>query len=168
LSDISPLIPAVVAGLIIVIGWLVVERFARRREVRSDLRDAAALFEATVDDVVELASKFYQTNGIDPLANSLAVSIKAKVQSLVPLLDILAGGGIQIDATDEMRLFRQAVTGGDFESAARTPRTAGAPMFLKMDAAGQNLTQVVRLGVFRSLIDRKASKPKRRQAKPAD
>ncbi|WP_157094105.1 hypothetical protein [Sphingomonas mali] len=160
--DLAAFAPAILAAFFVGMGWIVVERYARRREIRSDLRDAADLFEDTVDDIVAMACKFYLLAGADPHSVSLATSIKSKIQALSPLIDVLSGGGIRVDARDAIRLFRQAVTGGSFESITRGALPESSPMFTKMEAAGQDLVQIVRLSVFQTLIDRKASKPKRR------
>jgi len=152
--DFASVLPALVGGLIVILGWRVVEHYARKRERRTDLRESLKILEATVDDIVEVATKFYQITGKNPDAPTLATLIKSKIQSLNPLILLISDSGVTVDATEELKLFRQAVTGGNFESASRGASPAKSAKYVKMEAAGQNLVQAIRLATFKTLIIR--------------
>ena len=152
--DFAPLIPPLVAGLIVAAGWRVVEHYASKRERRADLRESLKVLEGAITSIVAVATKFYQISGRNSQGPALATLIKAKIQSLTQLIGLIAESGVEFDATEEMKLFRQAVTGGTFESATRAVLKENDSKFLMMDAAGQNLVQTVRLATYRALVSR--------------
>jgi hypothetical protein len=148
----SPLLGPVVAGLIVVAGWLVVERFARRREHRTDLRSAVASLSLAIEEVRDAAIVFYQLPGNDPQSLSLAATIRAKIASLSDQLDILKGASLSIDSDELLKRFRQSVTGGDFDSLIRQPLTPTSPTFVRMAADAQALNRTVQMAMFKLLL----------------
>ena len=146
------LMPALVAGIIVVLGWLVVERFARRRETRNDLRTAVSSFADAVQEVSDAAVAFYKLAGNAPQAMSLAATIRSKISSLADHIAILRNAGLELDADELLKRFRQTVTGGDFESLSRQSLPNGSQGFVKIAQDAQALTRVVQLEMFRFLL----------------
>ena len=145
-------VPAFVAGIIVILGWLVVERFARRRETRNDLRTAVSSFSDAVEEVNVAAVTFYKLAGNSPQAMSLAATIRSKIGSLADHIAILRDAGLKLDADELLKRFRQAVTGGDFESLARQSLPDGSQAFVKIAQDAQALTRIVQLEMFRFLL----------------
>lgn len=146
------LAPSAVAGLVAFLGWIIVERFARARERRADLRALTNSFRDTIDDILADATKYYQTEEDTAEAASLAMSVKSKLALLPQQLTVLTSAGLPMNVGDQLKHFRQAVTGGDFESADRLPSPAKAQIFVAMVAAGQNLNRAVQLSLYRDLV----------------
>lgn len=138
------------------VGWLIVERFARERERRADLRALTLSFRDTIDDVLADATKYYQIAGSAPESGALAISIKSKLALLPEQLSVLADASLFIEVGDQMKQFRQAVTGGQFESTLRAPSSAGSEIFVSMAASGQHLNRAVQLSLYRELVKRRS------------
>jgi hypothetical protein len=146
------LLPTGLTIIAAVLGYMIVERFARRREARSDLRVIAKSFREAVDNILEDATAFYRESGGSPRARSLSVTIRSKVASLSEILSALGAGGVTIDANDELILFRQAVTGSDFESLARLPLMAEDVRYISIAGAAQQLQRKADLSFYQSLL----------------
>lgn len=153
-ADWWSLAPAGLAAAVAVVGWIIVERFARARERRADLRALTNSFRDTIDDILSDASAYYQMAGTAPEAGALAISIKSKLSLLPEQLAVLADAGLPIEVGDQMKQFRQAITGGEFESAGRKPSQAGSQIFVAMAASGQHLNRAVQLSLYRDLVRR--------------
>jgi hypothetical protein len=146
------LAPAVVAGAIVIFGWIVVEQFARRRETRSDLRIAVTSFSEAVEEVNLAAGSFYKMNGNTPQAMSLGATIRLKIGALADHIAILRSAGLTLDADELLKRFRQSVTGGDFESLARQALPNESQAHIKIAQDAQALTRVVQIEMFRFLL----------------
>jgi hypothetical protein len=146
------LLPALVAGSIIIVGWLVAERFARMREKRSDLRLAVASLSSAINEVVSAAVDFYQMAGDEPLSMSLAATIRAKVASLSVQLSLLKAAGLNIDADELLKQLRKTVTGGQFDSITRQPLTPTSPAFSQIGGAAQALDREVHIAMLTMLL----------------
>ena len=151
-SNIGALVPSLVAALLVVLGWRVLERFARERERRGDLREAVKIFREVVDEVTVAAASFYQLPGDSPAAITVARTIRAKIGVLPDYLDTIRGAGMVLTTDDALRMFRQAVTGGEFDSFTRRPQPAGAPSGDSIVMAGQHLSRAVQTELFRFLL----------------
>lgn len=147
--------PTAVAILVALAGWYLVERFARKREKRADLRELSKAFAGSVDDIVLTASGFYRLNGADPRSFALAASLRAKLSDLPKILNTFADAGMQFDATSQMKRFRQAVTGNDFDSLARTATEPNGQIYNVIAGAAQDLVRQVNFSIFNKLLGTK-------------
>jgi hypothetical protein len=134
-----------------IVGWLIVERFARRRERRTDLRTLIQVLDDSIDRIVNLAADFYALDGKDKQAPIIANSIKAKIATLATHLNTIRKGGVELNTDLEMRTFRQAVTGGAFESAERPPISSDSITMATIRMAGEDLSLKVKAEFFRSI-----------------
>jgi len=134
------------------VGWGVVEQFARRREKRTDLRSAVTSLASAVEEVREAAVAFYLLAGNDPQSHSLAATIRSKIAALAEQLNILKEAGLDLDTDDLLKRFRQSVTGGDFDSHARQPLLAASPMFVKMAGDAQALGRAAQTAMLKKLL----------------
>jgi len=144
--------PTIVAVIVALMGWYLVERFARKREKRSDLRALARAFSASVDDIVITASELYRLNGADPRSFALAASLRAKLGDLPKVLKTFDDAGMKFDTTMQMKCFRQAVTGNDFDSLSRQASPPDGHIFNMIAAAAQDLTRQVSFSIFNKLL----------------
>lgn len=162
-ADWWSLAPAGLAAAVAIVGWIIVERFARARERRADLRALTNSFRDTIDDILSDATKYYQIAGGTPEAGALAISVKSKLALLPEQLAVLSDAGLPMEVGDQLKQFRQAITGGEFESAGRLPSEAGSQIFVNMAASGQHLNRAVQLSLYRDLVQR-GSKSWRKRA----
>jgi hypothetical protein len=146
------LLPAAVAGGIVIVGWRVAEYYARRRETRNDLRAAVASFSEAIDEVRQAAVTFYGLAGNQPQAVSLSTAIKSKIAALSTHLAVLKDAGLNIDTVELLKRFRQSVTGGDFDSLARQALQPNSQALIKMASDGQELTRAVQTEMLRFLL----------------
>ena len=152
--DFESLLPTGLTIAAAVIGYIIIENFARRREARGDLRVLVLSFHNTVESIIADSTVFYGLAGATPRARALAMSIKSKVASLVDVIDTIKSAGVMVQPDDERRLFRQAVTGGEFDSLARAPLNADDAKFFEIASAGGQLVRSVDLSYYRSFIPR--------------
>ncbi len=152
------LAPALIAAGVVVFGWWIVERFARARERRADLRALTNSFGDAIDGVLSDATKYYQTEGVSAEAVALAMSIKSKLSLISEQITVLRDAGLNIEVSDQLKQFRQAVTGGEFESATRGALQGNQQIFVSMAAAGQNLDRAVQLAFYRDLVSPRKSR----------
>lgn len=108
--------------------------------------------DASVAEVMKEAEAFYTLSGSNLQAMALATSLKVKLKTLFDLIDALERSGLRLDAEEELKRFRQAVTGGQFESSNRVAIAAGAPILQNISAAGSQLSRVARLAYFESFV----------------
>lgn len=144
-----------------VIGYLIVERFARRREARSDLKSLMESFAGTLDGVLTDAVAFYSIAGATARARSLAAVIKSKIAFIPELLATIRNAGVALDAEAELIAFRKSITGGEFESLARAAFATDDGKFVEMAAATQQLRRRVELSCYQSLVPKKVVGAKR-------
>ena len=149
------LLPAFIAAGVAVVGWTIVERFAREREKRADLRALTTSFREAIDDILVDAAKYYSISGNAPEALSLASSIKSKLALLSEQMTVLTEANLLPTGNDYMKSFRKAVTGGDFESATRVASSSGSEVFVVAASAGATLHRAVQLSLYRELLRRR-------------
>lgn len=132
-------------------GWLVVERFARARERRADLRSLISILDDSIERIVEQAVDFYSVPGDDKTAQVIANSLKAKLAALSTHLNTIRHCGINLNTDLEMKAFRQAVTGGAFESAIRPVIPTDCLKFRKISMTAEDLSLKVKAEFFREI-----------------
>lgn len=143
--------PTAVTAFIAVCGWIIVERFARRRELRTDHRELVKGFLTEVAAITSEAIEFYQIKGSDPQAVRLAHGLRAKIRGLGLQIDVMNSAGLQVSVANELKEFRRAVTGGSFDSAKRAASNADDPVFPSITNAGQELSSAVATKFYASL-----------------
>ena len=134
-----------------IVGWLIVERFARKRERRTDLRTLIQVLDDSIDRIVSLAGDFYAIDGSDKQAQVIANSIKAKLATLATHLNTIRQGGVELNTDMEMKVFRQAVTGDAFESAVRPAIPLDSVKMATIRMAGEDLSLKIKAEFFRSI-----------------
>ncbi|MEL7707446.1 hypothetical protein AAG593_04885 [Citromicrobium bathyomarinum] len=139
------------ALVVALIGWWVVEKFARARERRSDLRALIKILDDSIERIVEQSLDFYSIAGNDPRAPLIANSLKAKLATLATHLNTIRTGGIDIQTDFEMKAFRQAVTGGAFESSLRPVIAGDSVKFQTIVMAAEDLRLKVKAEFFRKI-----------------
>lgn len=101
------------------IGWIIVSRQHDRRERRKEIRDLIKLIEVRVDDVLKSATEYYALDGDDPKCQAIAFKMRYGISGIDPLQKRLKAAGLDVKVSSEIRAFRQAVTGGSFDSIVR-------------------------------------------------
>lgn len=144
-------IPAVLAALVIILGWQVAERYARQKERRADLREAVSAFGTAVTEIVDAASIFYRLPGNDQHAMTLAASIRSQIAVLAEHAEALTDAGLNLSTADVLKRFRQAVTGGEFDSMSRQVVADPGRISAVIALAGQALARNVQASLFNYL-----------------
>jgi hypothetical protein len=139
------------AVLVALVGWLIVERFARLRERRSDLRTLIQILDDSIDRIVDLAASFYALDGSAQEASVIATSLKAKLATLATHLNTIRQGGVTLNTDLEMKAFRQSVTGGAFESVMRPAIDLNSVKLATIRMAGEDLSLKIKAEFFRSI-----------------
>jgi hypothetical protein len=145
-------LPSLIAVSFVVVGWLVIEKFARRREHRNDIRELVKNFDAYLEDIVQTALTFYSLSGATPEAKTLGASLKFKISNLKIMVETLSLAGINIDASEQIIKLRRSTTGGEFESLARQPVAPTSPQLVQIAADAAELAGVVRVAFYRSFL----------------
>jgi hypothetical protein len=140
------------------IGWIIVERYARGREVRGDLRLLSQSVVEAIDRIALESFEFYSLDAKDPKASALALSIKSKIQTLSSHLTTLRAGGMRIETDPELLALRKEITGGAFESALRPPFQPDSAKMLQIRSVCENLKSRVESEFYRDLIGRSVRK----------
>lgn len=132
-----------------------VERFARRRESRTDLRTAVTSFTKAVDEIRVASVTLYGLSGSDPQAGSLAATIRAKISALSNHLATLETAGLTNDHSDLLKIFRQSVTGDNFDSLSRQSLPAGSPLYAEIAGNGEALARAIEIEMLAHLLKRR-------------
>ncbi len=138
--------------VVALIGFVIVERFARAREKRSDLRVLLEVFGDSVSRVVSDACEFYVLDGSDAKARALGTGLKAKLQALFEHMETMRAGGMNLVTDDELKKLRQEVTGGAFESLIRPPIPANSAKIHDISVVAEDLKLKVEAEFYRKLI----------------
>jgi hypothetical protein len=128
-----------------------VERFARARERRADIRSLIGAFRENVDAIVSDGIAYYQMPGASPQAMTLAALIKARLQSLNDQILAMREVGLPINVDQQLKSFRRAVTGGEFETFNRAAEPTNSHVYAAITSAGSTLANAVQLELFRFL-----------------
>lgn len=157
-SDLWSVLGPASTVFVALIGWIIVERYARAREVRSDLRLLSQSVVESIDRIAIESFEFYSLDGRDPKASALSLSIKSKIQTLSSHLTTLRTGGMRIETDSELVALRQEITGGAFESALRPPCEPDSTKMLQIRSVCENLKSKVESEFYRDLIGRSVKK----------
>jgi hypothetical protein len=121
------------------VGWIIVSRQHDRRERRKEIRDLIKLIELRVDEVLKNATEYYTLDGDDPKCQAIASKIRYGINGIDPLQKRLRVAGLDAKISDELVVFRQAVTGGSFDSSARKKNDSYGSIMAEAAAAGFQL-----------------------------
>jgi hypothetical protein len=148
-----------------VLGYILVERFARKREARNDLKALLDSFTSTLERILTDATAFYAEAGATPRARALASVIKSKVAFLAEILDAMRSAGVNVQADVERTALRKSITGGLFDSLARPGLAANDSKFVEMADATEQLRRRVELSFYNSLVRDRVVRPGRKKPK---
>lgn len=135
IDSLTPYLPLALT----MIGWIIVSRQHDRRERRKEIRDLIKLIETWVDDVLKSATEYYALDGDDPKCQGIAFKMRYGINGIDPLQKRLRSAGLDIKISDELMTFRQAVTGGSFESSVRKKNDANGSIIAEAAASGFEL-----------------------------
>jgi len=131
---IAPLLPLVAIG-ISVAGWFVVSGQNDGRELRKDIRALINELRNLVLDVETRAFAYYQLS--TDKSHEAGMLLKQQLQHVSVRTTSLTHQNAKFDVSASLAKFRQAVTGGDFESFIRVPRKSSDPLMNAIVLAGQ-------------------------------
>lgn len=109
-----------VSWFLVIVGWLFFSRDHNRRARRTEIRKIIDETKAQVEKLEAVARGYWLKNGNDPLSTVAALNIKRTLKQLANTKNILQRHDARFDLEMSMKLFRQAITLGDFESRSRT------------------------------------------------
>jgi hypothetical protein len=132
------------------IGWAVVSSQHNKRERRKEIRDLIRLLEQRVDNILEHASEYYSLDGTDKKCPLLRSKIVSNFTALSQLLARLRSAGLLLGADVEFISFKQAVTGGQFESQARKKIDASSITTLESATVGFAFVSKIENAYFKS------------------
>jgi hypothetical protein len=135
----TPYLPLVLTML----GWSIVSRQHDKRERRKEIRDLIKLIEQRVNDVLTNATEYYSLDGKDSKCQAIAFKIRYGISGIDPLQKRLRVAGLDVQISSEISAFRQAVTGGTFDSSAR--RKSDSNGSVMADAAASGFDLIARL-----------------------
>ena len=140
-----------------VIGWSIVERFARQRERRVKVKAMVTSFIAAVNEISGDAIRYYELEGASARAVVLSKTLKSGISTLGDVIEALKFSGVELSKGDtSLKVFRQVITGGVFDTMERTASPSGAPVFELIANASASLARNMQLAHFRSMALRKA------------
>lgn len=131
----TPYLPLVLT----IIGWWVVSRQNDRRERRKEIRELIKQVEQRVDIIIATTTEYYVLDGKDPKCAELATKIRYNISALDPLRKRINAAGLECDTVGEIILFKQSVTGGQFETASRKKLLSGHASMSESATAGFDL-----------------------------
>ncbi|WP_155740175.1 hypothetical protein [Burkholderia territorii] len=135
--------------LLIVIGWLVVNKQTNSRERRKEIRSTIDSIEKLILEIEVAARNYYKLEESTEDAQNQALQIKASFRTLSARIKLLRTySRIRIlkfwknkfSISDTKLIdFRSAVTGGEFESSSRKAYAANHRVFSEISAAAGSL-----------------------------
>ncbi len=117
--DIFLVFGQIVTWGIVIFGWWVVQSQIKAREDRREAWELITDFKSAIRDVEVDAIKYWVSEKTDPGCKNLAFRIKTKSKELGVFTNIFKLRGKELKVNKNIVSFRQAVSGGDFESSAR-------------------------------------------------
>jgi hypothetical protein len=129
--------PAVSWALVIA-GWFVVSRDHNKREKRKEIRGELQTLHSHIR-IIESEAHAYLVAQNDPSNSARAAKIKRDLKRLSTDLSRICAGDCRRAVSAQLVDFRQAVTGSDFESAARTPCNHDSVRLAEVAAAADEL-----------------------------
>jgi len=137
LLDYAPLIGPAIGWLVLIAGWFVVSLGNDKRETRKEMRALLNVIHDTVAKLECQAYLYYQKAHEE--SREIGMNIRRDFGRLGDMVATLKKA-VSFDVNAELVAFRQKVTGGDFESAARQSRVPTDYFFPEVSAAALALT----------------------------
>lgn len=126
-----------IPSILVILGWGVFifdnNRRTRRTEIRALVNDAINI----IEDLEKVAHSYWIKQGNDPI---LAAEIKRGVPRLVRIINVLKRHDGKFDVLDKIKIFRQTMTTGEFETKSRTAVNINAPRITDISEAAFDLT----------------------------
>jgi hypothetical protein len=122
--------------LLTIIGWWVVSNQNDRRERRKEIRELIKQVEQRVDTIISTATAYYALDGKDLKCPELAAKMRYNISALEPLRKRIKIAGLECEIVEEIISFKQAVTGGQFESVGRKKHQGGHENMTETATAG--------------------------------
>jgi hypothetical protein len=127
-----PYLPLVVT----LVGWAVINGQNNRRERRKELRDLIRQVEQRVDSILDNAASYFALDGSALASRELEHKIRSGFSGTSQLLSRLKAAGWNHKTQEEFIAFKQAVTGGQFESTSRKKSDASGALLAESATAG--------------------------------
>jgi hypothetical protein len=131
--ELSKALSGPVSWVLVAIGWHVVSKGNDKRERRKEIRSLIDRVRDTATGLEALANEYYQKAPSD--AVHIGWNIKrdlARLAGHLTALEALCKKKPRFDFDGQQLALKQAITGGDFESSARTARLPADPLFPKI------------------------------------
>ncbi len=122
-----------------IVGWWVVSVQNDRRERRKEIRELIKQVEQRVESIVATTTEYYALDGKDPKCAELSAKIRYNISALDPLRKRIKSAGLECDVVGEIVIFKQSVTGGQFESPSRKKLPGGNANVSESATAGFDL-----------------------------
>ncbi len=134
---------AFVTWFLVVAGWLFVswnnDRRARRIEIRSLVNEAIAL----TQEMERCAHAYWMKKGDESNSQHLGVEIIRGLNRLARIINTLKRHNDAFGVDDKMKIFRQSITLGDFDSKTRLAVFAGDKRISDITEAAFDLTEEI-------------------------
>lgn len=137
-----------VPWIVAIVGWYVVARQNELRERRKDIRELLNAVEQRVGGVCSDWLEFSGTEVNSREALELEAKIRFGVNSIQPLVLLINDAGLECNVTGNIVLFRQEVTGVDFESVTRKVSDFDPARFGMISLIGMDLVRSLELTYF--------------------
>jgi hypothetical protein len=135
---------------LIVVGWAILildnSRRSRRTEIRALIGDAINITE----ELEKASHGYWMKDNAEPEAPFLAAEIKRGITRLVRIVNALKRHNQAFELDDKIKLFRQSMTLGDFETAKRVPVASTDSRIRDITQAAFDLTEQLEI-TFESL-----------------
>lgn len=110
-----------------------------KKRTRQEIADSVAEIKRLVTEIEDDARKYFELSGSDPTALRIAAMIRSKIHRLGTQAHVCSTHLPGCVLPTRVKQFRQAVTGGDFDSHLRDQKLPGDPVFDQISAAARNI-----------------------------
>lgn len=135
---------------LIVVGWVILildnSRRSRRAEIRALINDAIDITE----ELEKASHAYWMNSNADPQEPILAAEIKRGLNRLARVVNALKRHHHIVGLGDKVKLFRQSMTLGAFESSGRAAVTSGDSRITDITQTAFDLTENLEI-TFESL-----------------
>ena len=109
-------------------------------------------FVEAVQQIAQDAVRYYQLDGANAQALVLSQTLKSGINTLASVIEALKASGVELDPGDSsLKVFRQVVTGGLFDTLTRAALLPGAPIFELIANSSASLARKMQLAHFKSM-----------------
>jgi hypothetical protein len=136
-EELMKVVVPVVQMLVVVVGWKIVSKGNDKRERRKEVRSLLNEIRAKVLEIEGQALDYYRLAPSKSVA--LGTSIKQNLKHVGMLSTTIVKFHENFDLSSQLMLFRQKVSGQDFETATRQIRQADDRLFVEISSAATDL-----------------------------